>query len=103
VRTIARSRGLVVVDEAEGAVARVHDSRELRRALLARNSLILLSPIFPTASHPEWAAIPSMRAAALARLAARRLIALGGMNAQRFARVQRLGFGGWAAIDAFRT
>jgi thiamine-phosphate pyrophosphorylase len=44
-----------------------------------------------------------MRAAALARLGGRNLLALGGMNARRFRRIERLGFYGWAAIDAFRT
>lgn len=44
-----------------------------------------------------------MRAAALARLAGRGLIALGGMDARRYATIARLGFDGWAGIDAFRT
>jgi thiamine-phosphate pyrophosphorylase len=44
-----------------------------------------------------------MRAAALARLAGRRLIALGGMDARKFARIENLGFRGWAGISAFRT
>jgi thiamine-phosphate pyrophosphorylase len=42
-----------------------------------------------------------MRAAALARLAGRPLLALGGMDARRYAVVRRLGFDGWAAIDAW--
>jgi hypothetical protein len=44
-----------------------------------------------------------MRAAAFARLAKRRAIALGGMDAQRYARLAQLGFIGWAGISAFRT
>jgi hypothetical protein len=40
---------------------------------------------------------------ALARLAKRRLLALGGMNPKRYAAVERLGFIGWAGISAFRT
>jgi thiamine-phosphate pyrophosphorylase len=44
-----------------------------------------------------------MRAAALARLAGRKLVALGGMDERRFRRVERLGFVGWAGISAFRT
>jgi hypothetical protein len=43
-----------------------------------------------------------MRAAAFARLAQRRLIALGGMDAQRYAKIAPLGFIGWAGISAFR-
>jgi thiamine-phosphate pyrophosphorylase len=85
-----------------GAAQRVHDMRELTRALLARTPLIFLSPIQATASHADWRPIPRMRAATLARLAKRRLIALGGMDARKFARVEKLGFQGWAGISAFR-
>lgn len=92
-----------MIDEAGGAAVRVHNIRELRRALLARTPLILLSPIYPTRSHPDWAALQRMRAAALARLGGRRLIALGGMDERNFRRVERLGFQGWAGISAFRT
>jgi hypothetical protein len=44
-----------------------------------------------------------MRAAAFARLARRKLLALGGMDEKRYAQVARLGFIGWAGISAFRT
>ena len=98
-----RQRGLVIVLERRRAAARVHDVRELRRALLARTPLIFLSPVYRTASHPDWAPIGRMRAAALARLAGHNLFALGGMDARKFARVRRLGFQGWAGISAFRT
>ena len=102
-RTIARSRDLRIAIDRKGAAARVHNVGELRRALLARTPLVLLSPIYPTATHPGWAPIPRMRAAALARLGERRLVALGGMNSKRYAAVERLGFIGWAGISAFRT
>jgi thiamine-phosphate pyrophosphorylase len=98
-----RLRGLVVVREGRTTATRVHSVRELRRALLARTPMIFLSPINPTASHPEWRALPRMRANALARLGRRRLFALGGMDARKFTRIQRLGFQGWAGISAFRT
>ena len=102
-RTMARTRGLVVAEETRGEAVRVHDMAELRRAVLARTPMILLSPIYPTGSHPDWPAIPKMRAAAMARLARRRLLALGGMDDKRFARIRRLGFQAWAGISAFRT
>jgi len=98
-----RLRGLKVVREHRLAAARVHDVRELRLALLARTPMVLLSPLYPTPSHPEWKPIPRLRAAALARLTGRRLVALGGMDARKFARIRRLGFRGWAGISAFRT
>jgi thiamine monophosphate synthase len=31
------------------------------------------------------------------------LIALGGMDARKYARIRNLGFQGWAGISAFRT
>jgi thiamine-phosphate pyrophosphorylase len=100
-RYVARRRGLELASNADAA--RVHNSRELRIALLRGTPLILISPLWPTQSHPDWRPLPRMRAAALARLAGRHAIALGGMDAQRFRRVQRLGFIGWAGISAFRT
>jgi thiamine-phosphate pyrophosphorylase len=102
-RQLARQHILLVVVERRRTAARVHDVRELRRALLARIPLILLSPLHPTASHPEWTPLPRMRAAALARLGRRGLVALGGMDAKRYAAVAPLGFTGWAGISAFRT
>jgi thiamine-phosphate pyrophosphorylase len=89
------------MDGGTRCAARVHNVRELRRALAARVPLILLSPIFATRSHPEWKPLPRMRAAALARLAGRRAIALGGMNRRRFKVIEKLGFIGWAGIDAW--
>jgi len=98
---LARGRELTVPQE--GDAERVHNVRELRRAMLRRAPLILLSPIYPTRSHPEWRPLPRMRAAALAHLGRRKLVALGGMDARKSARVRRLGFQGWAGISAFRT
>jgi thiamine-phosphate pyrophosphorylase len=100
---LARSRRLTVVMETRRQAARVHDSAELRRALLARVPFIFLSPVFATRSHPDWQPLHRMRAAALTRLANRRLLALGGMDARRYAIIAPLGFAGWAGISAFRT
>jgi thiamine-phosphate pyrophosphorylase len=98
----AATKGLLVIDESRGAV-RAHNLRELRRALLKRTPMILLSPLYSTQSHPSWRPIPRMRAAAYARLAGSKLVALGGMDERRFRRWSRLGFIGWAGISAFRT
>jgi thiamine-phosphate pyrophosphorylase len=102
-RHLTRLRDLRIASETPWTARRVHNGRELREALLRRASLILISPIFGTSSHPDWQAIPRMRAAALARLAHRRATALGGMNEQRYAKIAPLGFIGWAGISAFRT
>jgi thiamine-phosphate pyrophosphorylase len=100
-RLIARSRGLTMINEERGEAGRVHNPAEIRRARLRGTRLLLLSPMFATRSHPDWAPIPRMRAAALVRLAGKPLLALGGMNATRYAKVGGLGFDGWAAIDAW--
>jgi thiamine-phosphate pyrophosphorylase len=102
-RVMARRLQLTIVLEHRRSAARVHNQRELTRALLRRAPLILVSPVHPTKSHPEWKSIPRMRAAALASLAERHAVALGGMNARRYANVAQLGFIGWAGISAFRT
>lgn len=99
-RHLARLRSLTLISGAEAA--RVHNMRELRQAMGARVQSILISPIHETCSHPDWRPLPPMRAAALARLAGRKAIALGGMDGKRFARVAPLGFVGWAGIDAWR-
>ena len=100
-RVAARLRRLTIVCESPGVSARVHNGRELRQALLQRCSLILLSPIYVTNSHPDWKALPRMRAATLSRLAGRELLALGGMNARRYRVIAPLGFTGWAGITAW--
>jgi thiamine-phosphate pyrophosphorylase len=100
-RRLAATRGLVIVDEGAGEVARVHDVKEIRQAGIAGVPILFLSPMFPTRSHPGWEPIPRMRAAALLRLTKAPVMALGGVTDLRFRRIQRLGFSGWAAIDAW--
>jgi thiamine-phosphate pyrophosphorylase len=102
-RTLAALRKLMIATEGRHGAARVHNVTELRSALLARTPMILLSPLYPTRSHPDWKPIARMRAAALARLGGRRLIALGGMDARKLGRISALGFQAWAGISAFRT
>lgn len=102
-RRIARPKRLSIFDEATGHTIRVHNMRELRNALTANVQLLFLSPIFRTRSHPDRAQLPRMRAATLVRVAKRSVIALGGMNRRRFGTTQRLGFAGWAGIDAWTT
>lgn len=100
-RRLARRRGLVIADEAAGEAARVHDRREVRNAGLERVPVLFLSPMAPTRSHPARPPLRRMKAAALLRLAKVPVIALGGMNEQRYATVRGLGFAGWAGIDAW--
>jgi thiamine-phosphate pyrophosphorylase len=101
-RRLARSRQLLLVDEASGNAVRVHRPSELLRAGLARTPLLFLSPVFSTRSHPDWRPLKRQRIGALLRLSRAPVIALGGMNARRFRTVVRLGFAGWAGMDAWR-
>jgi thiamine-phosphate pyrophosphorylase len=57
--------------------------------------------MFGTRSHPGWKPLRPMKVAAMIRLANTPVLALGGMNERRFRRIERLGFQGWAGIDAW--
>lgn len=113
---IARARGLMVVRAgarcghgAHGThgggrrevglrTAPVHSMREAWRA--ARYSdAVFVSPVHATRSHPGNGGLGARRAQAIARAIPVPAIALGGMDARRFARLR--GFHGWAAIDAW--
>ena len=63
VRRFGRVRRLKVLTEGPRTAARVHNLRELRKALLRRTPLVLISPIYRTSSHPDWQPLPRMRAA----------------------------------------
>ena len=63
--------------------------------------VLFVSPIYPTRSHPGAGALGPGRAVAITRGLGIPAIALGGMDAARFARLRGLGFHGWAAIDAW--
>ncbi len=74
----------------------VHSLRELARA--RRADAVLLSPVFPTRSHPGGTVLGPLRWRLIAAHARVPVIALGGMNP---ARAKRLKSRRWAAIDAF--
>jgi thiamine-phosphate pyrophosphorylase len=79
----------------------VHNRAEIRAAERAGVALLLLSPVFPTRSHPSGRTLGPQRFAHLAASARTPAIALGGMTSPRFRRLQKLGAEGWAAIDAW--
>ncbi|HEV2569936.1 thiamine phosphate synthase [Sphingomonas sp.] len=79
----------------------VHDAAEIAAAERAGAAMLLLSPAFPTRSHPDTRALGAVRFGLLARQASRPVIALGGVNRTRARRLRGLGAEGWAAIDAF--
>ena len=77
-------------------VATVHDAREIAAAEAAEADLLMLSPVFPTRSHPDATVLGPERFVALARTTSLPVIALGGMTAER---AEELGVQRWAAID----
>jgi thiamine-phosphate pyrophosphorylase len=87
-RDLARASGL--------RLATAHSLAEIGSAVRARASAILLSPVFPTRSHPGAPVLGPVRFMALARRSPLPVIALGGMTKRRAA---RLPVWGWAAID----
>jgi thiamine-phosphate pyrophosphorylase len=82
------------------ALATVHDLDEIALANQVSADAALLSPVFPTRSHPGAAVLGPLRFRLLARQAAMPVIALGGMD-ERTAR--RLDWPRWAAIDGLST
>lgn len=73
-----------------------HDWPEIVAADRAGADAILLSPVFPTASHPDAPVLGPVRFRLLARKAKAPVIALGGMTR---ATAKRLDWPRWAAID----
>jgi thiamine-phosphate pyrophosphorylase len=121
VRRICRQRGhrlLVAGNDLRGAdgvhgrkrspraglhSAPAHNQREIRAACRVGARLILLSPLYPTRSHPGVRALGLLRFAQLARLAhPAKVIALGGVTRNRARSIKASIAYGWAAIDAFR-
>lgn len=80
--------------------AAAHDGPGLRRAVRAGADLILLSPVFPTASHPGRPALGVHRLAALCRGSAVPVLALGGVAPESLRRVLGAGAAGVAGIGA---
>jgi thiamine-phosphate pyrophosphorylase len=77
--------------------APAHSPPDLRRAVDA----VLLSPVFPTRSHPGAPALGPVRFGLWLRAASVSVIALGGMDAPRLRRLRGQGAHGYAAIDAW--
>lgn len=86
-----RRRGLVT--------ASAHSIPELRRAERAGATLVFVSPVFATRSHPGARAMGPIRLAGLVRATWLPVVALGGMTEARWRRVRPTGAYGWAAID----
>jgi thiamine-phosphate pyrophosphorylase len=72
-----------------------HSGRSLR---IAHADAVLLSPVFPTKSHPKTHPLTAVRARLLARDALIPVLALGGISARNVSLLR--GFAGFAAIGA---
>ncbi len=79
--------------------APAHNLAELRGAEKAGASLIFLSPVFETRSHPQAMPLGPDGFAALAAQSRLPVVALGGVNEARFRALD--GAYGWAGIDAW--
>ena len=79
----------------------VHSLDEAKAAKRDGAALVFISPVYPTASHPGRKPLYRPLALRIAEAAGVPAIALGGMNALKFSRLQREGFYGWAGIDAW--
>ncbi len=77
-------------------LATAHDLAELGLAARLGADAALLSPVFPTRSHPGGGMLGPVRFRLLARQAPLPVIALGGMNPHR---ARALQWPRWAAID----
>lgn len=100
---IARQRRLMLTrpDLARQPI-RLGHAHSICEGIAARRAgaeAILVSPVHPTRTHPGARPLGVLRAARIARAVGLPAIALGGMTAVRFKRLERLGFVGWAAID----
>lgn len=77
-------------------LATAHNLREVGLANHLGSDAVLISPIFPTRSHPGGNVLGAARFRLLAKHAQIPVIALGGMDS---ARARTLGWQRWAAID----
>ncbi len=80
--------------------AAAHGLRGISRARRLRADAVVLSPVFPTASHPGAAALGPLRWAALARRAGRPAVALGGVHGGNAGRLPAWA-AGFAAVSGF--
>ena len=91
---LARPNGLPISRSA-------HSAEEAAAANRAGASLIFLSPMCETRSHPGRKAMAVDLARQIVAGSTVPVIALGGMNRARLAELADVGFYGWAGIDAW--
>ncbi len=82
--------------------AAVHGRAGIARARRLRVDMGIVSPAFPTESHPGAPALGPLRWAALAARLGRPAVALGGVSARSAGRLPPRAVSGFAAIGALR-
>lgn len=82
--------------------AACHGRAALGRARVLKAHMAVLSPVFPTASHPGAETIGPVRFGLWARRAGGAVFALGGMSPRRFRRLPKGSAAGFAAVGAFK-
>jgi thiamine-phosphate pyrophosphorylase len=79
----------------------VHSLAEAQAARAEGASLVFVSPVHETRSHPDARPLGRKLARQIVKACGCPAIALGGMDARKFATAEKDGFSGWAAIDAW--
>ena len=79
----------------------VHSLGEAHAAKGGGAALAFVSPVHATSSHPGQVPLGPERASEIACATGVPAIALGGMDSEKFALLEREGFYGWAGIDAW--
>jgi thiamine monophosphate synthase len=79
----------------------IHSIAEAQAARAEGAALVFVSPVHATRSHAGQEPLGAELAVRIMQAARVPAIALGGMDAQKFARLEREGFYGWAGIDAW--
>jgi len=79
----------------------VHSLSEANAAKAEGASLVFVSPIHETRSHPNAQRLGRKLARQIVKACGCPAIALGGMDSRNFAGAEKDGFYGWAAIDAW--
>jgi thiamine-phosphate pyrophosphorylase len=82
--------------------APAHDFGEIRAAERTGASLVFLSPVYRTRSHPGAPPLGPARFGSLCRRTRLPVIALGGVDASRAPALVARGAYGWGGIDAWR-
>ena len=79
----------------------VHRLTDAEAARKDGASLVFVSPVHETRSHPDAKPLGRKLARKIVQTCGCPAIALGGMDARKFAAAEKDGFYGWAAIDAW--